>query len=230
MGLGTIHPIDADLYWIQGQRAGANRPPRGGYAVLRVANRTYLLGSGSEVEQQTALHAVLASFPPTGELVTISSIGRESAAGTVGVDPRLTAGRHRHLGIGDLGEPAELTFGASTWAGWTIDEDSLVLLQCQPDRTGVAFYLPRRRVLALPDGVVTSGDQVDGGQRVALDPRVLTMLHVDAVRVLLVGGEAPWDQRTALLTATGASDALGCEPDGVPPSRPTPPAARTLIW
>ncbi len=63
MGLGAIHPIDADLYWIQGGWSVSPGSRRIGCALLHTPDRIYLLGTGSGVEQRAALHAVIASFP-----------------------------------------------------------------------------------------------------------------------------------------------------------------------
>lgn len=198
MGLGAIHPIDADLYWIQGDGAASSRTRRAGCALLHTADRIYVLGTGSGVEQRTALHAVIASFPPPRELVLISG-GRQErpAEGTV-VDPRLPTERHRPLTTAELGEPAVFSIGASGWTGWMLDGGRLILLESPLDGVGVGFYLPERRVLALPG---TAGEGTGEWQHVALDPRVLAMLHANEVKVLLLSTEAPWDRGTALRMA-----------------------------
>ena len=199
MGLGAIHPIDADLYWIQGDWSVASGSRRIGCALLHTPDRIYLLGTGSGVEQRAALHAVIASFPTPQELVVISGGHQDRPGAATLVDPRLPTERHRHLTRDDLGEPALLSIGASVWTGWILDGGPLILLECSADGVGVLSAAAAR---AGPSGNrCTAGVGPGEWQRAALDPRVLTMLDANEVKILLVGSEAPWDRGTALRMA-----------------------------
>lgn len=199
MGLGAIHPIDADLYWIQGDWSVSSGSRRVGCALLHTPDRIYLLGTGSGVEQRAAQHAVIASFPPPRELVMISGGHQDRPGEEALLDPRLPIERHRRVTRDDLGEPALLSIGASMWTGWILDGGPLILLEYSAD--GVGFYLPELRVLALPGTAAPSGVGPGEWQRAALDPRVLAMLNANEVKTLLVGSEAPWDRGTALRMA-----------------------------
>ena len=69
MSTGTIHPVDQNLFLVEGERPSWLP----GAAVLRSGDRLYLLDTGAGPHQRSAIQAVAASFAPAGELLLVNS-------------------------------------------------------------------------------------------------------------------------------------------------------------
>lgn len=193
MGLGTIHPIDDDLYWIEGRRTETLSDSAAGCAVLRTPHRTYLLNTGSGREQAASISAVTSSFPAPEELVLLSTGDHGALSGNNDLLHRLAAVRHHHLRLEDLSADDSLRWGTTRWTGWGIDPGELVVLRCSPRSLGLSVYLPHRRVLILPAGLKLAHPD----QPAECDPRMVTLLTEGLAEVVLPPFGKPLDPSTA---------------------------------
>jgi hypothetical protein len=145
VSLGTIHPVTADLFVVEGDTAVASA------AVYRRSARVYLIDTGAGPEQRSSIRALVMSYGMVDELTLVS---RDSADGPDSNDDllvQLPARRRRHLrpaggpsraaadagvvveSYEALGHEALIVVGGGEWYGWDMAPAGLQLLRLRAE-------------------------------------------------------------------------------------------------
>lgn len=228
MAVGTIHPVDDCLYWVEGRISSAGQVSQAGCAVLWTPDRIYLTNAGHGPEQRASVAAVVASFPPPQELALLDSDAHHSRADQDGLMQLLPTAHRRSLIPRHFEPEMDLVWGSTDWIGSSMDADTVMLLRARPHSVRTCRYFPSRRVLTLPDhtrprvvhlaAAVTEHDR----ESLEVDARVATMLAEEFVSIVLPPFGRPWDRSSAL----AALDGFGVQSSIVTRNRepPEPPA------